>query len=127
MNRRTFFLASSVGLPLAAQGVADRLQIEIRRSQPDYIVYAPGHWDGSRHDGLNEHFLVFDGPDGSMMAIWTQSDKGAGTPGVRQKNRIRFSRSTDEGRTWSAPAHVVGPRTQDDSESMASWAFPLVS
>lgn len=127
MHRRSFLLSSSLGVPLAAQSVSERLKIEIQRSKPDYVAYAPGHWDGSTHDGLNEHFLVFDGPDGSMMAIWTQSDRGAGMPGARQKNRIRFSRSTDEGRTWSTPTHVVGPRTQDDPEHMASWAFPLIS
>ena len=52
---------------------AEPLQKELRRSQPDYIVYVPGSFDGSTHDGHNEHFLVFDGPDGSLMAIWTQN------------------------------------------------------
>jgi hypothetical protein len=118
-------------LPAAAQtpipDVAAHLQRELRRSQPDYVCYVPGHWDGSTHDGLNEHFLVFDGPDGSMMAIWTQSDAGSGFGGARQKNRIRFSRSTDEGVTWEKPSHVVGPKTQDAPELMASWGFPMVS
>jgi len=126
MLRRKMLLAG-VAAPLAAQSVSEQLEREMRRSAPDYVAYKPGHYDGSTHDGLNEHFLVFDGPDGSMMAIWTQSDKGAGMPGARQKNRIRFSRSTDEGRTWQTPTHVVGPRTQDDPEHMASWAFPMVS
>ncbi|MBL8222720.1 MAG: exo-alpha-sialidase, partial [Bryobacterales bacterium] len=113
MLRRRMLLAGAAA-PLAAQSVSEQLEREMRRSAPDYVAYKPGHYDGSTHDGLNEHFLVFDGPDGSMMAIWTQSDKGAGMPGARQKNRIRFSRSTDEGRTWQTPTHVVGPRTQDD-------------
>ena len=45
----------------------------------------------------NEHFLVFDGPDGSLMAVWTQSTReGAGD------HRIVFSRSEDEGVTLPA-------------------------
>jgi hypothetical protein len=43
------------------------------RSQPDYIIYVPGHYDGSTNDSHNEHFPVFEGPDGSLMAIWKQS------------------------------------------------------
>lgn len=111
----------------AQQDPREILQRELKRSEPDYVCYVPGHWDGSTGDGLNEHFLVFDGPDGSLMAIWTQSDQAAGQPGFRQKNRIRFSRSTDEGVTWEKPTHVVGPKNRDDPEYMASWAFPLVS
>ncbi len=105
------------------------LQREARRSKPDYIVYVPRHWDGSTHDSHNEHFLVFDGPavvdggsDGSLMAIWTQSIRQPGP-----QNRIVFSRSEDNGKTWSPPTHVVGPRTPDDKTYMASWAFPMVS
>lgn len=101
------------------------LATERQRTQPDYVAYAPKHYDGSTGDGLNEHFLVFDGPDGSLMAIWTQS---AGcVPGLPQVNRIVFARSDDEGVTWSTPNHVAGPRDAGDPQHMASWAFPLVS
>jgi hypothetical protein len=98
------------------------MQREARRSGPDYVVFVPRHWDGSTHDSHNEHFLVFDGPDGSLMAVWTQSISHPGP-----QNRIVFSRSDDEGRMWAPPSHVVGPRTPDDKAPMASWAFPLVS
>ncbi len=107
--------------------VKTHLQQELQKSKPDYICYVPGHWDGSTHDGLNEHFLVFDGPDRSMMAVWTQSDVASGLPGGRQKNRIMFSRSTDEGVTWQQPQHIAGPRNYEDPQLMASWAFPMVS
>ena len=72
---------------------------EARRTNPDRIVYVPRHYDGSTSDGLNEHFLVFDGPDGSLMAVWTQSDPAHLLPDTRQCNHIVFSRSTDEGDT----------------------------
>ncbi len=99
------------------------LQRELQRSRPDYVVYVPQSWDGSTNDSYNEHFLVFDGPDGSLMAIWTCSPGGKG----EQLNRIMFSRSVDEGITWAAPRRLVGPASRQDPTNMASWAFPLVS
>jgi hypothetical protein len=99
------------------------LQHEARRSNPDYIAYLPRSWDGSTRDSHNEHFLVFDGPDGSLMTVWTQS-VGAGE---RFTNRIVFSRSDDGGRTWADPTHIIGPQAADDPTPIASWAFPMVS
>jgi hypothetical protein len=97
------------------------LMHEVHRTQPDYIVYVPGSVDGSTHDTGNEHFLVFDGPDGSLMAVWTQSVyETAGD------HRIVFARSDDEGVTWTKPIKLAGPDKLGDSY-MASWGFPLVS
>lgn len=98
-----------------------QIKRELQRTRPDYIVYVPKSFDGSSYDTGNEHFLVFDGPDGSLMAVWTQSSyEGAGD------HRIMFTRSTDEGQSWSAPRRIVGPRRPGDGY-MASWGFPLVS
>ncbi len=108
--------------PAGTEDIRAHMLREARRSRPDYLVYIPGHWDGSTHDSHNEHFLVFDGPDGSLMAVWTQS---IGRPGP--KNRIVFSRSTDGGHSWIPPVHVAGPRAIDDQTHMASWGFPMVS
>jgi len=97
------------------------LDREIQRTQPDYVVYRPGSVDGSTFDTGNEHFLVFDGPDGSLMVVWTQSSyEGKGD------HRIMFSRSEDEGKTWAKPTHIVGPKRPGDGH-MASWGFPLIS
>ena len=96
-------------------------QKEISRSKPDYVVYVPGSLDGATFDTGNEHFLVFDGPDGSLMAVWTQSSyEGAGD------HRIVFSRSDDEGATWTKPMYLAGSR-KPGAGPMASWGFPLVS
>ena len=51
----------------------DLIARELQRSAPDYVVYVPKSVDGSTFDTGNEHFLVFPGPDGSLMAVWTQS------------------------------------------------------
>lgn len=109
--------------------IREHLRRELQRSQPDYVCYVPGHYDGSTHDSLNEHFLVFDGPDGSLMAVWTQAsrrgDVGAGAG--RQANRIVFARSEDDGVTWSPPKRLAGPPGDTEPPYMASWGFPLVS
>lgn len=97
------------------------INLELRRTRPDYVVYVPKSPDGSSHDTGNEHFLVFDGPDGSLMAVWTQS-----TFEGQADQRIVFAQSPDEGRTWSAPQAVAGPLPGVQG-SMASWGFPLVS
>lgn len=97
------------------------LEREIQRTQPDYIVYSPKSVDGSTFDTGNEHFLVFDGPDGSLMAVWTQSSyEGAGD------HRIMFTRSPDNGVTWEPPIRVAGP-DKPKAGLMASWGFPLIS
>jgi len=99
------------------------LKRECQRTRPDFVVYAPGSVDGSSGDTGNEHFLVFDGPDGSLMAVWTQS-----TFEGRSDQRIVFSRSADGRATWAAPRVLAGkgadPKT---GKGMCSWGFPLVA
>jgi hypothetical protein len=97
---------------------------EAHRTNPDYVCFIPGSYDYSTGDSNNEHFLVFEGPDGSLMAVWTQA-VFHGANG--HKNRIVFARSDDDGKSWSKPLHLVGPRNADDPANIASWAFPLVS
>jgi hypothetical protein len=98
------------------------LQHELQRTHPDYVVFQPRSLDGSNHDGGNEHFLVFDGPAGSLLAVWTQSTY-EGMP----DHRIMFVRSQDEGQTWTAPRIIAGARPGAAGRHMASWGFPLVS
>jgi len=97
------------------------IEIELRRTNPDYVVYVPRSLDGSTCDTGNEHFLVFDGPDGSLMTVWTQS-----TVEGQPDQRIVFSRSDDEGETWTPPRVIAGPAPHAEGK-MASWGFPLVA
>jgi hypothetical protein len=97
------------------------LQTELRRTEPDFVVYVPRSADGSTHDTGNEHFLVFDGPDGSLMAVWTQSTREG-----RADQRIVFSRSEDEGATWAPPRTLAGPPPGSEG-GLASWGFPMVA
>jgi hypothetical protein len=95
------------------------LSKEVHRTKPDYIVYNPGSLDSNT--ASNQHFIVFDGPDGSLMAIWTtHTYEGAGD------HHIVFSRSDDEGHSWTEPVRIAGSGEQDKSQ-MANWGFPIVS
>lgn len=94
------------------------LRNELGRTKPDFTVYVPRRGAG---DTGNEHFLVFDGPDGSLMAVWTQSTF-EGMP----DQHIVFSSSGDEGRTWAEPRILAGPDPAS-GRGMASWGFPMVS
>ena len=98
-----------------------RIPTQLRITKPDYVVFVPQVTDDAVSDTGNEHFLVFDGPDGSLMAIWTQSTQ-EGQP----DQHIVFARSQDEGVTWSQPRIIAGPAKAGQGQ-MASWAFPLVS
>ena len=100
------------------------LQRRVLLTNPDYIAYAPTSLAPDAHDRTNEHFLTFDGPDGSLMAVWTQSWQ---EPGKGHINHTVFSRSEDEGVTWAPPKTIAGPKDRYDPTLMACWAFPLVS
>lgn len=125
-------LAGAANQPLAAADAAagvitspaalrERMKTELHATKPDFIVFVPTVTDTAVTDTGNEHFLVFDGPDGSLMAVWTQSSAEA-----QPDQHIAFARSVDEGRTWSRPRIIAGPRQPGDGH-MASWGYPLVS
>ncbi|MBM3861004.1 MAG: exo-alpha-sialidase [Verrucomicrobia bacterium] len=98
-----------------------RIPKELRITKPHYVVFVPEVTDEKVSDTGNEHFLVFDGPDKSLMVIWTQS-----THEGQPDQHIVFSQSKDEGKTWSKPRIIAGPAKAGQG-NMASWAFPLVS
>jgi len=98
------------------------IEQELRRTGPDYIVYKPGSTDGSTRDTGNEHFLAFEGPDGSLMVVWTQS-----TYEGQPDQRIVFSRSEDGGWSWVSPRVIAGSAPPAFTGNMASWGFPMVS
>lgn len=100
---------------------------ERQATKPDYVVYTPQSLDGSTKDTGNEHFLVFPWPedappgDQQLMAVWTQSSAEG-----QNNQRIVFSRSLDQGHTWTPPKVIAGPVPPKEG-NMASWGFPLIS
>ncbi len=98
-----------------------RIPGQLHITKPDFVVFVPEVTDGAVNDTGNEHFLVFDGPDGSLMAVWTQSSAEA-QPDQHQA----FARSDDEGKTWTRPRIIAGPKKPGEGH-IASWGYPLVS
>ncbi len=98
-----------------------RIDSQLHITKPDYVVFVPEVTDAGVTDTGNEHFLVFDGPDGSLMAVWTQSSAEA-----QPDQHIAFARSPDGGKTWTKPAVIAGPKRPGDGP-IASWGYPLVS
>lgn len=107
-----------ISSPLELQ---QRIQSELHVTKPDFTVFVPSVIDTSVTDTGNEHFLVFDGPGGSLMAVWTQSSAE-----TQPDQHIAFAQSQDKGRTWTKPRVIAGPRKPGDGH-MASWGYPLVS
>lgn len=98
-----------------------QIPVTLKSTKPDFVVFVPQVTDAGVSDTGNEHFLVFDGPDGSLMAVWTQS-----TFEGQPDQHIVFAQSKDEGQTWSRPRIIAGP-AKAGRGLMASWGFPLVS
>ena len=73
----------------------ERLRRELHRTNPDIVVHVPRGLDGVIEDGINEHFIVFDAPDGALLGVWTQSSASLGR-GVHQRNRIVMARSDED-------------------------------
>ena len=114
-----FFIASPADLKA-------RITKQLHITKPDFVVFVPEVSDAGVSDTGNEHFLVFDGPEGSLMAVWTQSSVENSSPDAPGDQHIAFARSADEGRTWSKPLIIAGPKKAGDG-FMASWGYPLVS
>jgi hypothetical protein len=97
------------------------IQTTLQATKPDFVVYVPDVTDGQVADTGNEHFMVFEGPDKSLMTVWSQSTfEGQGD------QHIVFARSGDTGRTWSTPRIIAGPARAGEGYS-ANWGVPLVS
>jgi hypothetical protein len=103
-----------------------RIPKQLHITRPDYVVFVPEVTDAGVNDTGNEHFLVFDGPDRSLMAVWTQSSVENYSADMPADQHIAFARSTDGGVTWTKPQIIAGPRRAGDGH-MASWGYPLVS
>ncbi|MDO4586062.1 MAG: sialidase family protein [Planctomycetia bacterium] len=95
---------------------------DVHFTKPDYIVYIPQVEPEKLGDCYNDHFQVFDKPDGTMFALTCQATcEGA----IDQ--HVAFLRSLDHGKTWSEPKVLAGPSTMNSEVPIASWGFPMVS
>ena len=90
--------------------------------QPDYVVFIPKQRREIVGDRYNDHFQVFDKPDGTLFAAWTQATKEGDVD-----QHICFSKSVDKGRTWAAPTILAGSPNAVNPQPIASWQQPMVS
>ncbi len=91
------------------------------RSRPDILVYRP--LAETDFDAENQHFIVCLLPSGTFLAMWTRASQEAAVD-----QHIAFSRSMDQGQTWSNPQRIDGPAPADEKGTgMASWGFPVVA
>ncbi|MDX9979470.1 MAG: sialidase family protein, partial [Lentisphaeria bacterium] len=90
--------------------------------QPDYVVFIPKQRREIVGDRYNDHFQVFDKPDGTLFAAWTQATKEGDVD-----QHICFSRSRDKGRTWTEPIILAGSPNHVNPQPIASWQQPMVS
>ncbi len=109
---------SLIGSPAELKAL---IPLQLRITKPDFVVFVPEVTDTGVNDTGNEHFLVTEGADGSLLAVWTQSSAES-----QPDQHIAFARSTDDGRTWTKPSIIAGPKKPGDGH-MASWGYPLVS
>jgi hypothetical protein len=103
---------------------------EILVTHPDYVVFVPDQpFDISKRDhaklgdSYNDHFQVLDDPKrGLFYAFWTQATKEAAAD-----QHIAFSKSADNGRTWTKPLLLAGSETIKVPRLVASWQQPMLS
>ena len=90
--------------------------------QPDYVVFIPKQRREIVGDRYNDHFQVFDKPDGTLFAAWTQATREGDVD-----QHICFSKSVDKGKTWTAPVILAGSPNAVNPQPIASWQQPMVS
>ena len=90
----------------AYQSVSFLDRIVVQSSTDIGKTWTPGY--APPGDTLKDHdkqWLTIDPFDESIIMSWTEFDK-YGSKDPKDKSRILFSRSADEGRTWSSPVVV---------------------
>ncbi|MCF7849139.1 MAG: exo-alpha-sialidase [Kiritimatiellales bacterium] len=101
---------------------------DIQLNRPDYVVFVPRQpRDKSKRDQAkagdtyNDHFQVIQ-HGGKLFAFWTQASREAAID-----QHIAFSKSRDQGDTWSEPIILAGSRNKKNPGLRASWQQPMIS
>ena len=95
---------------------------DILVNEPDFVVFTPKGNNLVMGDVYNDHFQVFDKPDGTLFAVWTQATREGDVD-----HHIAFSKSVDKGMNWTVPVALVGSSNQIHPQLRASWQQPMVS
>lgn len=95
---------------------------DIQVSNPDYIVFVPKNKPDERGDSYNDHFQVFDKPEGRLFAMWTQASREGNLD-----QHIAFSKSSDKGESWTTPVVLAGSECRLNPQPIASWQQAMLS
>lgn len=106
--------------PNTSQVTPQQYAQEIYRTKPDFVLYRPS--GELKNDSENQQVIVMPLPSGDSLATWTQS-----THENHADQRVVVARSSDKGRTWSAPVVIDGAtpsqQKQTPGKFLASWSF----
>ncbi len=112
---------SRLDAPLLAQ--------DILVNRPDYVVFIPRQpRDKEKRDPTkpgdtyNDHFQVLNNTNDTLFAFWTQASREADID-----QHIAFSKSLDQGETWSEPVILAGSPNKKNPALLASWQQPMLS
>ena len=121
----------SLSLILAAVSVAASVtNDDVFVNRPDYVVYVPRQPlektlrnPAEKGDTYNDHFqVIHDERRGLLFAFWTQaSGEGAAD------QHIAFSKSADNGRTWTEAEILAGSPSMKHPGLRASWQQPMLT
>ncbi|MDD2600099.1 MAG: sialidase family protein [Kiritimatiellae bacterium] len=107
---------------------AGRYAEDIQVNRPDYVVFIPRQpRDNEKRDPAqpgdtyNDHFQVIE-YNNSLFAFWTQATREADID-----QHIAFSKSLDQGDTWSEPMILAGSPNKKNPALLASWQQPMIS
>ena len=95
----------------ASKRILDR--IVIQKSTDGGKSYDDGSFCGMRHPkDQDKHWLIADSSSNTLYCSWTEFDKYGSTDKENDKSRILFSKSTDQGASWSEAL----PINQEDGD-----------
>jgi len=101
-------IQAKVAPALAAQH-ADAYTTLWQKTDPDLVVYIPDAPRGPQ--ASNQHFIVIPLTNGDFFAVWTSAYHES-----HENQHIVFSRSRDQGKTWTEPRTIAGAKSRKMTE-----------
>lgn len=104
--------------------------LELLINKPDYIVFVPEQPQLKKHrradrvgDTYNDHFhVLYDEVRRILYAFWVQASNEGDID-----EHIAFSKSRDQGATWTKPQILAGSMTRKNPQLRACWQQPMLS
>ncbi len=112
-------LLTFVGVAVAQERYTDEnVPGDWRRSHPLSAIYLPSK--SSINDRCNQQVVGIVTKAGSCLVTWTMASEES-----KPDQRVAISRSTDEGKNWSAAQIIAGDTPQHPGAASYSWLFQV--